>query len=61
MVCYSAILSTSNTLKSITICTSFHTEFASTYYNYKGDAFRYLFGQYNKPYIKEIDHPSLIQ
>ena len=61
MACYSLNPSAANTLKIITICIFLHTKFASTYYNYKGKAFRYLFGKYIKPYMKKIDHPALIQ
>ena len=61
MACYIKIPFDANALKSITICNRFHTEFVSTYCNDKGDAFRYIFGQYIKPYMKEIDHPAFIQ
>ena len=61
MACYSAIPFDYNTLKSITIYTHFHTEFTSTYYNDKGDAFRNIFGQYIKPYMNKIYLPALIQ
>ena len=36
-------------------------QFASTYYNYKGDYFRFVFGSYIKPYVKDIEHPELIE
>ena len=58
---YIDIPSATNTSKIITICNRFHTEFSSTYYNDKGDAFIYIFGQYIKPYMKEMDHPAFIQ
>ena len=61
MSCYSAIPSDVNTFKSITICYSLNTEFAATNYNDKGKAFIYLFGKYIKPYMKEIDHPAMVQ
>ena len=50
-----------NTLKCITICSHFLIVFVSTYYNDKGDAFRYIFGKYINPYMKEIYHIVLIQ
>ena len=31
------------------------------YYNDIGDVFRFIFWEYIKPYIKEIDHLALIQ
>ena len=61
MTCYSAITYADNNLKSITICSHLRTEFSSTYYNYKGGVFRYIFVQYVKLYIKEIYHPVFIQ
>ena len=61
MSCYSTIPSDSNTLKSITVCYHFLTEFASTYYNGNGDAFRYCFGKYIQTYMKEIDQTIFIQ
>ena len=61
MACYSAIPYAANTLKSITICYRFHTEFSSVYYIYKGYASRYLFGKYVKTYMKKIYHPKLVQ
>ena len=61
MECYRETPSFANTLKITTIVNCFHTEFASRYYNDKGYAFIYIFGQYVNPYTKNIDHPSLIQ
>ena len=42
-------------MKSTTIWSSFHTEFASMYYNDKGDVFIFIFGEYIKSYMREID------
>ena len=61
MPCYIVIPSASNALKSITICSLFHAEFSSTYHNDKRGVFIFIFGEYIKPYIKEIDNPALIQ
>ena len=61
MACYRAIPYAANNFKIITMCNCLHTEFASTYYNDKEDAFIYIFGQYIKPNMKEIDHPALIK
>ena len=61
MSCYRAIPYAANNFKIITICNRFHTEFVSTNCNDKEDAFIYIFGQYIKPNMKEIDHPALIQ
>ena len=61
MACYRAIPSADNNLKRVTIYNRLHTEFESTYDNNTGMAFRYIFGKYIKPYVKEIDHPALIK
>ena len=61
MACYRKPPYDDNTLKTTTISSSFHAEFASTYYNDKGDVFRFIFGKFIKPYMKEIDHNALIQ
>ena len=61
MACYIKPPSGANILKTTTICSCFHAEFASTYYNDKGDVFRLIFGKFIKPYMKEIDHTALIQ
>ena len=61
MACYRAIPSVANTFKSIFICYSFYTDFVSTYYNDRVDVFRLIFAEYIEPYMKEIDHPALIQ
>ena len=37
------------------------SEFAYAQYNDKRFEFIYIFGKYIQPYMKEIDHPSLIQ
>ena len=37
------------------------SEFAYAQYNDKRYEFIYIFGKYIQPYMKEIDHPSLIQ
>ena len=41
-----------NAFKGITICSCLHTEISSTYYNDKGDVFRYILGTYIKSYMK---------
>ena len=61
MAQYSTTLYADNTLKRITICSHFHIEFESTYYNYKIDTFIFIFGKYIKPYMKDIYHPAFIQ
>ena len=61
MACYIAIPSTDNTLKIITICYYFCTYFSSAYYNDKGGAIIYIFGEYIKRYIKKIGNPVLIE
>ena len=61
MACYIENPSDVNSLKIITICSSLYREFESTYYNDKRDAIRYIFGEYIKQYLKDIDHPALIE
>ena len=39
----------------------FYTYFVTMYYNYKGYTVIYIFGEYIKLHMKEIDHPALIQ
>ena len=61
MSCYRETPSSYNKLKIFTIYNRLYIEFVSTYYNDKGKAFRYTFGQYIKLHMKDIDHPALIQ
>ena len=61
MACYREITYDANTLKLITICCGLYTDFVSTYYNDKVDVFRFIFAEYIEPYMKEMDHPALIQ
>ena len=58
--CNRAIPSAANTLKIIQICAALFTEFSSTYYNYKGDKFGFLFRGYIKPSLKSIHNPVFI-
>ena len=55
-----AITSSANILKSIQICSDIFTELSSTLYNDMDKTFGYLFREYTKPSLKDIDHHAFI-
>ena len=47
-------------LETIAICSGFYKQFASTYYKDKDYIIIYIFRDYIKSSLKDIDHPVLI-
>ena len=50
-----------NTLKTIHLSSYFYNECVSTFYNDKDFTFGYLFREYIKPSLQNIDHTALIE
>ena len=61
MLCYTTIISTSNTLKNLVISSNYHSPYSTEEINTKNEQTRKLFSTYVTPQIKEINHPSIIQ
>ena len=61
MLCKTAIISTSNTLKNLLISSNYHSSYSTEKFNYKNEQMRRLFSTYVTPQIKEIYHPEIIQ
>ena len=61
MACYTKITSVANTIKKFHIMSYLHYGYIHDFYHDKQEIVYDLFCQYNKPLLRDINHPALIQ
>ena len=61
MLCYTSVISTSNTLKNLVIGSNYRSSYSTKTFNTEKEEMSILFSTYATPQIKEINHPAIIQ